>query len=398
MRLSLNILSTFLNHFRGRNRKVLFSSANTHLPNTSGRRNPRVLRSRSARLHAAKSAARLRNHRSIANAAANSKRGQTTTAGTGTAHEVKRRGAKYRQARVRPLAGRKRLQQYNPVLVPQLTTTPQPPGAFIVEPAFVVSRLPGLDNQRPPSFDAPMLFFDALVKGRRAILSAEEKRNQRDEDAEYARLLEQDSKKAHKAHRRAMDAEHARKAEEARRRAEGEEFARLLEEDRRKAEEARRQATEQEEKKRQAERGFAERVRRRRERLEEEREAAQSNLRAQLCLYEEKWAFLRSNAVELENVPFFLIPWPSFEDVCCVGDITKERVIAFVRHPLREDIQCAGGGQDRSLHSEMLRWHPDRFEGTVLGKVAEGDREAAKEAAGEIARILTRLNAESAKC
>src|SRR6266852_4069835 len=98
MRFSLNILSTFLNNFRGRDRKVLSSSVNTHLPNTSGRRNPRVLRSRSARLHAAKSAARLRNHRSIANAAANSKRRQPQTAGTGTAHEVKQRGAKNRQA------------------------------------------------------------------------------------------------------------------------------------------------------------------------------------------------------------------------------------------------------------------------------------------------------------
>jgi hypothetical protein len=41
----------------------------------------------------------------------------------------------------------------------------------------------------------------------------------------------------------------------------------------------------------------------------------------------------------------------------------------------------------------MLRWHPDKFEGTVLGKVTEGEREAVREAAGRIARILTELNA-----
>ena len=37
----------------------------------------------------------------------------------------------------------------------------------------------------------------------------------------------------------------------------------------------------------------------------------------------------------------------------------------------------------------MLRWHPDKFEGKVLGKVVEGDREAVREAAGRVARILT---------
>jgi hypothetical protein len=102
---------------------------------------------------------------------------------------------------------------------------------------------------------------------------------------------------------------------------------------------------------------------------------------------------LRSNAVKVENISFFVIPWPSFEDIRCVGDITKERVTAFVCHPLREYVRCAGGGQARSLRSEMLRWHPDKFDGTMLGKVAEGDRKAVKEAAGRVTRILTELNA-----
>ncbi len=263
---------------------------------------------------------------------------------------------------------------------------------------------PGLDGRHPSSFSAPNPFFDALQEGRQAILRAEEERNQHDEDAEYARLLEQDSRKGDEAHRRAMDAEYARpveedlrKAEAARRRAEDEVFARLLEEDRRKAEEAHRQAMEQEERQRQAERESTERARRKRERLEEECEAAHSNLAARLCLYEDKWAFLQSNAVKIENISFFAIPWPSFEDIRCVGDITKERVIAFMCHPLREHIQCAGERQARCLRSEIMRWHPDKFEGKVLGKVAEGDREAAKEAAGEVARILTVLNANMPK-
>jgi hypothetical protein len=68
--------------------------------------------------------------------------------------------------------------------------------------------------------------------------------------------------------------------------------------------------------------------------------------------------------------------------------------LAFVCHPLHEHIQGPGGGQAKSLHSEMLRWHSDKFEGKVLGKVAEGDRGAVREAAGRVARILTTFSAK----
>ncbi|KAF8499704.1 hypothetical protein F5888DRAFT_1610728, partial [Russula emetica] len=88
------------------------------------------------------------------------------------------------------------------------------------------------------------------------------------------------------------------------------------------------------------------------------------------------------------------IPWPSLETVRCVDDITEERVLAFVCHPLREHVQCAGGGQARSLRSEMLRWHPDKFEGKVLDTVTNDHREAVREAAGLVARILTTFSAK----
>jgi hypothetical protein len=42
----------------------------------------------------------------------------------------------------------------------------------------------------------------------------------------------------------------------------------------------------------------------------------------------------------------------------------------------------------------MLRWHPDKFNQKVIGQVAEGDREAVREAAGRVARILTGLKAK----
>ncbi len=84
---------------------------------------------------------------------------------------------------------------------------PQPPEAFIVEPSFVVPGFPGLDNRRLPPDVVQKPFFEAIPR-------AEEERNSREEDAKFALLLEQDSKKAYKVHRRAMDAEHASLFEE----------------------------------------------------------------------------------------------------------------------------------------------------------------------------------------
>jgi hypothetical protein len=254
-----------------------------------------------------------------------------------------------------------------------------------------VPGYPELDDRHLPPLIVQKFFFDALYEGRQALLRAEEERYEEAEAArlqaeeEYARLLEQDLKRARAAHRRAEEAEYARlleedlkKAEAARRRAEKEDFARLLEEDRRKAQEAHRRAVEQDERQRRA----------------EQEQSMENDLAKRLRVYEEKWAALRSNVVGKEQLRFCDIPWPLFENVQGVGDITAERVVAFVCHPLHEHIQGPGEGQAKSLRSEMLRWHPDKFEGKVLDKVVEGDREAVREAAGHVARILTRFSAE----
>jgi hypothetical protein len=63
------------------------------------------------------------------------------------------------------------------------------------------------------------------------------------------------------------------------------------------------------------------------------------------------------------------IPWPSLDHVRGAEDLTKERVLAFVSQ-LHEHIQGPGGGQAKSLRSEMLRWHPDKFDGKVLRRLS----------------------------
>ena len=56
-----------------------------------------------------------------------------------------------------------------------------------------------------------------------------------------------------------------------------------------------------------------------------------------------------------------------------------------------EQIQGPGGGLAKSLRSELLRWHPDKFNGQVLVKVMEGHRDAVKNGAGRVTRILNTL-------
>jgi hypothetical protein len=188
--------------------------------------------------------------------------------------------------------------------------------------------------------------------------------------------------------------EQARLEEERRTREERQRQAEQESRERARREQARieKERRDREERQRQAERESRERERREQARIEEERrkrDAANSewNLVKRLRIYEQKCASLRSNDVEVKSISFYDIPWPSFDDVSCVEDITEERVLAFVCHPLRSGTPAK---------SEMLRWHSDKFDRKVLPKVVEGDhREAARQAAGHVTRILTELIART---
>ncbi|KAH9059571.1 hypothetical protein EDB87DRAFT_1563022 [Lactarius vividus] len=107
--------------------------------------------------------------------------------------------------------------------------------------------------------------------------------------------------------------------------------------------------------------------------------------------YEDKWTALRAD-VRVRPLGFSDIPWPLFGIATSAAHITPEQVLEFLCHPQRESVQSAGLA--KAIRSEMLRWHPDKFNGKVLNLVMESDREAVKEAAGEVARILVQLTAE----
>ena len=419
MRFILNNLTTILTNFGIR--EVTPNSDTTHL-NVSSHHNPRTTaRSRSARLQAAKSATRLHKHRSTANGTTNSSQHNPTT-GNGAAHRTKPRGTKYRQMKSRRLAGGKPLRRCNTALIPQ-PVHPQPPGAFNAQQSFVVPRYPRMDDRHLPPFAAQNIFVKAKQDGDQVFFRAQEEREEhkmeaerarqleqerearrREADAEYLRRLEEDSRRAVAVHHRAMQEEFARgqaeriqkvleaclrAQEERQRQAEREamEFARREQE---RIERERRERERMEREHRERER--MERERREQERMEREhreREAAQPDHATQLRLYEEKWAQLRGDSVGAGPLTLNDIPWPWFGFVPSLEEITDKRVLEFVGHPLRRHLQSPDGGKARTLRLELLRWHSDRFDGKVLARVVDDDRETVKDIAGRITRILT---------
>jgi hypothetical protein len=259
-----------------------------------------------------------------------------------------------------------------------------------------------VDDKHIPPLVAQKIFLDALYAGRMKVLRAADERDEEAkaarrraaaEEAERASVLEQESRRMGCARcKEEVEAEHARRLEEsrqraeaARRRAQEAAFARMLEEDQRRANEAHRRAMEE-----QQERESRERERRERESRERPTKSVPPSPAQRILTYERKWDELRKNGVADEQIRFCHVPWPVFGDVRRVDDVTRERVLAFVLHERER-----GDEQARAVRSEMLRWHPDKFNGKVLRKVIEGDREAVRDTAGHVVRILTRFSAEN---
>jgi hypothetical protein len=77
------------------------------------------------------------------------------------------------------------------------------------------------------------------------------------------------------------------------------------------------------------------------------------------------------------------------------SDITRQRVQAFVFHPLRADADIKSR-RDR-VRAEILKWHPDKFDAKVVGAVIDTEKDQVKEGAGVVARILTQILEEETR-
>ncbi|KIM76241.1 hypothetical protein PILCRDRAFT_824475 [Piloderma croceum F 1598] len=114
------------------------------------------------------------------------------------------------------------------------------------------------------------------------------------------------------------------------------------------------------------------------------------SIRRQFEEYEGKWIELKDGR-QLPPLCFNILPWPILGCIATQpSDITRQRVEEFVYHPLRSGMESKSR-RDR-VRMEMLKWHPDKFDAKVLGKVIDADQVA--EGAGFVARYLTQLMEE----
>lgn len=232
------------------------------------------------------------------------------------------------------------------------------------------------------------------------------------EKSEYQRkLLEEQQRKLKEAQEREAREREAREREarerEARERAAREREARERKAREREAKE--REARECEERERE------ERQREAREHEAREREARQRRAREQeareraeaaysahanpqalqqfFAIYDAKWAELKTNH-NLSSIDVRELPWPSLAlKHFTVQEFTREDVLTFVFHPLRPSLMQKSA-KDR-VKTEVLRFHPDKFDAFVLPKVREDQRALAQELAGAAVRALTTIMAET---
>ena len=139
----------------------------------------------------------------------------------------------------------------------------------------------------------------------------------------------------------------------------------------------------------------AEEDRRRRRRSRERRRAAEARE-----LYDTRWKDLLGPSQNIEGLLRFTdIPWPVLPPdlssrhtrELALSDFTIEAISGFLLG--QEDAESEAGRKERKdkLRETMLRFHPDKFEGRILRRVLESERDTVKEAVGVVVRSLNTL-------
>jgi hypothetical protein len=187
------------------------------------------------------------------------------------------------------------------------------------------------------------------------------------------------------------------------------------EETRMKAEKAARSARKKEMKAEKArlEKAAEERKKQKKRERESQRE---QNARAE---YDRKWkVLLDPNAQHASSLSFGDIPWPLFVPMTqsdtthsdpssiTLEHFTATAISAFLipistTYALARDAGVSLPIHDNDkkekkekLRETMLRFHPDKFEGRVMRKIIETDKDRVREAVGQVARVLNTLMEE----
>ena len=196
------------------------------------------------------------------------------------------------------------------------------------------------------------------------------------------------------AARRAM--EELQRQEELRRREEErrEEALRRAEAARRAMEEERRQEALRREAARQAMEDLRREEEKRRQEELRRADTMRRTVEEQYALYEAKWAALRG-AGELPPVTAAEFPWPVLNHEGSSSQTPYQRIGEFVFHPQRPGME--GKTQILRLKKELLRWHADKFNASILPRIAETDRQLVQHDAEEVTKVLSLLKEELAR-
>jgi len=134
--------------------------------------------------------------------------------------------------------------------------------------------------------------------------------------------------------------------------------------------------------------------------------------------YEMCWKKLLSNLIDddpngpEQKLGFHDIPWPisaAYRDKpdrrtrisLSLADLTQEAIVDFLfpatDTPTDSSMPPGADKKERKdkLRETFLRFHPDKFEGRFIKHVKETDRDAVREAIGQIARCLNSLMGEN---
>ncbi|EIN11019.1 hypothetical protein PUNSTDRAFT_133076 [Punctularia strigosozonata HHB-11173 SS5] len=136
----------------------------------------------------------------------------------------------------------------------------------------------------------------------------------------------------------------------------------------------------------------------RREREERRKRKALKNLR-RWEEYEDAWREISEADGKDGTMAFADVPWPigTKGETVSAEDLTPDNISVFLFSKLSVDqtVDDIAKQKKDTIRATLLRFHPDKFEGRVMRRVKEEDKDAVKEAVGRVARALNALMGNS---
>lgn len=236
--------------------------------------------------------------------------------------------------------------------------------------------------------------FDRLIKEREEAELREAEAREAAEREKRRLFQQQMRERAEQLSRERAEQEARDKAEQVRKRAQQQQERRQkMEQERVQREERHRELREEQQK----ERIRVETLRKLREAAHDRNvtdDQLQEYLANRFTLYEKKWDALKAtvdiDGSQIVRLTFSEIPWPiMILDPTGLDALTVEAVKEFMFHPMRPGSE--GKTERGIIRSEMMKWHPDKFNSMVLAKVREEEKELVTAAGGEVARHFTAI-------